>query len=151
MSLDSRDEAKYRADLADGHLERARKALSRADFADTVSEAQLSIENAAKAVISCFQIPSWSHDPSEELKDIIEDNKSRILNLLGPDFPRILEELADSAHTVAPEHGRATYGDVQRRVPPWELYSEQDARKVLEKAERACGAARRFIKSWYAS
>lgn len=151
MSLDSRDEAKYRAELADGHLERARKAMSRADFADTMSEAQLSIENAAKAVISCFQIPSWSHDPSEELRDIVKDNRSRILNLLGPDFPQILEELAYDAHTVAPEHGRVTYGDVERRVPPWQLYSEQDARKVLEKAERACAAVRRFIDCWYGS
>jgi hypothetical protein len=29
------------------------------DFASTIGEAQLSVENSAKAVISCFQIPSW--------------------------------------------------------------------------------------------
>jgi len=39
-------------------MERARKALASGDFADTMGEAQLSVEDSAKAVISCFQIPS---------------------------------------------------------------------------------------------
>lgn len=92
MSLNPREEALYRLELAKGYLERARKALALHDFAGTMGEAQLSVENSAKATISCFQIPSWSHDPSEELLEVITNNRTRIIQLLGEKF---LERLKD--------------------------------------------------------
>jgi len=88
------------------------------DFADTMAEARLSVENSAKAVISCLQIPNWSHDPSEELLNILVDNKAKIAQLLGQEFVENLRGLAEEAHVMAPEHGRSTYGDIERRVPP---------------------------------
>ena len=151
MSLNPREEALYRLELARGYLERARKALALGDFADTMGEAQLSVENSAKAVISCFQIPSWSHDPSEELLDVIKYNQLSIIELLGEEFLRRLIELAEKVHVIAPEHGRSTYGDVERRIPPWRIYSEEDARKGLNYAEDAYEVAENFVKAWYAS
>ena len=78
MSLQSEEETRYRLTLAEGYLERARKALASEDFSDTVSEAQLCVENAAKAVVSCFRIPGWSHDPSAELREVLESNQLEI-------------------------------------------------------------------------
>lgn len=109
MSLNPKEEALYRLELAEGYLDRARKAFASQDFANTVAEAQLSVENSAKAVISCFRIPSWSHDPSEELLDIMKDNQSKIIQLLGKGFLKHLKDMARRAHTLAPEHGRSTY------------------------------------------
>jgi len=151
LSLNPREEALYRLELARGYLERAKKALASCDFADTIGEAQLSMENSAKAVISCFQIPSWSHDPSEELLDVIKSNKLRIIELLGEEFLRRLRELADKVHFIAPEHGRSTYGDAERRIPPWRIYSEEDARKGLDHAEEAYKISDNFVKAWYGS
>ena len=148
MSLDSKEEAIYRLELTEGYLERAEKAFARRDFADTVAEAQLSVENAAKAVISCFQIPSWSHDPSEELLDIVKNNQPKIAELLGSEFLKRLERLAERVHIIAPEHGRASYGDIERRIPPWRIYSEEDAQRALEYAREACTTAKSFIKAW---
>jgi len=111
LSLQSEEEARYRLTLAEGYLERARKALASEDFSDTVSEAQLCVENAAKAVVSCFRIPGWSHDPSAELREVLESNQLEIKKSLGSDFLRKLGWLAEASHLVAPEHGRASYGD----------------------------------------
>jgi len=83
-----------------------------------VEEAQLCIENAAKAVISCFQIPSWSHNPSDELHEVIAENRSKILHFADSALIQRLEALAEAAHLVAPEHGRASYGDIRARIPP---------------------------------
>lgn len=151
MSLNAREEAIYRLELAGGHLERARRALALHDFAATMGEAQFSVENSAKAVISCFQVPSWSHDPSEELFDVIRGNKLRIIEVLGEEFLKRLKDLADKAHEIAPEHGRSTYGDVERRIPPWRIYSEEDARKGLDYAEDAYKVASDFVKAWHTS
>ena len=49
MSLNPKEEALYRLELAGGYLDRARKAFALGDFADTMAEAQLSVENSAMA------------------------------------------------------------------------------------------------------
>jgi len=149
LSLQSEEETRYRLTLAEGYLERARKALASEDFSDTVSEAQLCVENAAKAVVSCFRIPGWSHDPSAELREVLESNQLEIKKSLGSDFLRKLGWLAEASHLVAPEHGRASYGDVQRRIPPWLLYSEEDARRTMGYAEASFETAAKFVMAWY--
>lgn len=151
MSLNPREEALYRLELAGWYLDRARKALALGDFAGAMAEAQLSVENSAKAVISCFRIPSWSHDPGEELLDVMEENQRRIIPLLGEEFLKRLKGVAEKAHVMAPEHGRSTYGDMERRIPPWQIYSQGDARRGLEHAEDAYQVANGFVKAWYAS
>jgi len=46
-------------------------------------------------------------------------------------------ELADIAETLAPEHGRVTYGEPLRGLTPWEIYSREDAEKTLNYARKA--------------
>lgn len=94
---------------------------------------------------------SWSHDPSEELLDVITGNQPRIIQVLGEEFLKRLKDLAEKVHVIAPEHGRSTYGDVERRIPPWRIYCEEDARKGLGYAEEAYEVANNFVKAWYAS
>jgi HEPN domain-containing protein len=148
VELDPFEDVKYRLELARDHLEGARKALEVREFAIAVGEAQLSIENAAKAVISCFRIPTWSHDPSEELREIVKEKEGRIVETLGPDFLAKLEELASLAHEVAPEHGRVAYGDLTKRTPPRRLYSEAEAEKAVRGAEKALAVATTFVNKW---
>lgn len=145
----SEEEARYRLELSKGRLRRAVEALRRRDYVDCISEAQLSAENAAKAFIAVFRIPSWSHDPSSEVREVLMENRGCIAERLGVDFIRDLEELASTAEGLAPEHGRVTYGDPERRIPPWEIFTEADARDALNRAERAYKIAERFLERWY--
>lgn len=45
--------------------------------------------------------------------------------------------MANIARTLAPEHGRVTYGEPSRGLTLWELYGEKEATQSLEMATRA--------------
>jgi HEPN domain-containing protein len=128
----------YRLKLAERYLMEAEDAYGRGDFRGTVSSSQLAAENAAKAVIAVYRIPSWSHDPSHELREIA----SQIPQNLKPQ----LEELAEIAGLLAPEHGRAVYGEPTKGLTPWEIYSENYAKLALQRAERAVELARILLR-----
>jgi len=129
VKLNPKTEVEYRAKMARRHLEDAERALQIGDYRGTVDSAQRSAENAAKAVIAIYRIPSWSHDPSAELLDVTSTlpkaARERALNL------------ARLAHELAPEHGRATYGEPLRELTPWDLYGKSEAESAVEKAEKA--------------
>jgi len=119
--FDPIDEVKYRYRLAVNYLREADEAFSIGDWRGTVANAQLSAENAAKAVIAAYRVPSWSHDPSDELRELID-------RMLG-DLVDLIIELANIAKTLAPEHGRSTYGEPSRGLTPWDIYNKGDAEK----------------------
>jgi len=129
MSLDPISDVRYRYKLASEHLTRAEKLLSLGDWAGTVSAAQLSIENFAKAVIALFQVPTWSHDPSNQLR--------RLVNRLPDDIRDGIRELASIAHEVAPEHGRSSYGEPSAGLAPSDIYIKGHAEDALIKAKGA--------------
>ena len=139
MRIDPAGEISYRLRLAELYLKDAESALERGDFRAVVASSQLSAENAAKAVIAVFRVPSWSHDPSPELRELREQVPEAVRALL--------DELADIAEELAPEHGRTTYGEPTRGLTPWDIYSEEDARRALERARRALANARVILKA----
>jgi HEPN domain-containing protein len=110
-------------------LERARRFLSTGDYRECVEASQLAAENAAKAIIALIGIPSWSHDPSDELMDLI--------NALPESCKGLAMELARLARELAPEHGIVTYGKPSEGLAPWELYGEPEASAALRKADEA--------------
>ena len=139
MRIDPAAEVSYRLRLAELYLMDAENAFKRGDFRAVVASSQLSAENAAKAVIAVFRVPSWSHDPSPELREL----RNRV-----PEAVRgLLDELADIAEELAPEHGRATYGEPTRALTPWDIYDEGDARRALERARRALANARAVLRA----
>lgn len=137
MSLNPLSEVKYRCRLATEHLERAGRLLSLRDWAGTVSASQLAVENFAKAVISVFEVPTWSHDPSDEL------------NRLKESFPYgvegLVEELVILVRETAPEHGRASYGEPIGGLLPSDLYGEGHASSAFEKGRKASEIAEMIL------
>jgi len=129
ISIDPGAEVNYRLRLAENYLKDAEESFKRGDFRATVASSQLTVENSAKAIISVFRIPSWSHDPSHELREIAQQ--------IPLDVRHLVEELADLAEILAPEHGRSTYGEPARGLTPWEIYSRDDAEKTLQYARKA--------------
>lgn len=138
MRIDPASEVSYRLRLAELYLRDAEGAYERGDYRGAVASSQLSVENAAKAVIALFRVPSWSHDPSHELRELLSDIPDRAR--------RLAAELADMAEALAPEHGRATYGEPARGLTPWDIYGEEDARTALSYARRALKLAREVLR-----
>jgi HEPN domain-containing protein len=122
-------EIRYRIKLAQQYLNDAEEAFKRNDWRTVVASSQLCAENAAKAVIVFFKVPSWSHDPSPELIDL--------LNNVSSDLRTLIEELAEIVQNLAPEHGRSTYGEPIRGLTPWDIYGAIDAEKALSMAKKA--------------
>ncbi|RLI39014.1 hypothetical protein DRO60_02465 [Candidatus Bathyarchaeota archaeon] len=58
MRIDPAGEVLYRLRLAELYLRDAEGALERGDFRAAVASSQLSAENAAKAVVAVFRVPS---------------------------------------------------------------------------------------------
>jgi len=129
LKLNPINEVLYRIKLAKKYLEEAEKAYGRSDWRTTVSSSQLSAENSGKAVVAFYKIPSWSHDPSHELLEIISTTPLEITEKI--------ERLTEINRLLAPEHGRSTYGEPLRGLTPWEIYSDGDAERSLRMAREA--------------
>jgi len=129
LKLNPQKEVRYRVELAKRYLREAEEAIKRKDYRNTVASSQLCVENAAKAIIALYRIPSWSHDPSHELLEITPQ--------LKPELRKLAKELAEIARKLAPEHGRAAYGEPTRGLTPWDIYGEEDALEALSMARRA--------------
>jgi HEPN domain-containing protein len=129
--LNPESESNYRVELARRHLQEAEDSFERDQYRRTVESSQLSAENAAKAVIALYRVPTWAHDPSKDLEEVSKN--------MDEDFRETALQLSEVARELAPEHGRVTYGDPVRRVTPWELYGRQEAREALRNAREAVG------------
>ena len=132
-------EIEYRYRLAVQYLNDAENAYNRRDWRFCVASAQMAVENAAKTLISIHRIPSWSHDPSRELLELIDK--------FPKEYKEEIEELANYAHILAPEYARTSYGDPILGLTPWELYNEEYARKCLEIAKKAIKIMKKIIKT----
>lgn len=135
VSLKPLNEVKYRCRLATEHLERAGRLLSLRDWAGTAS--QLAVENFAKAVISVFEVPTWSHDPSDEL--------NRLKERFPSDVEDLVEELVILVRETAPEHGRASYGEPSEGLLPSDIYEEDHASSAFEKSRKASEIAEMIL------
>jgi len=120
---------KYRVQLAHEYLEDAENNLRANDFKGCVQNSQLAAENAAKAVVATRRTPSWGHDPSPELLEVAEE--------LGSQQEAKAKRLAELSSQLAPEYGRATYGEPERFMTPRMLYDRQAAEKAIAVAREA--------------
>ncbi|MDJ0270459.1 MAG: HEPN domain-containing protein [Aigarchaeota archaeon] len=118
-------------------MDRAIIRMDSRDWAGVVEAAQLAAENAAKAVIAHFHIPSWTHDPSGEIMEILSEISVEYRDEAG--------RLAEIARTLAPEHARTRYGEPLIRKTPGELYNEEKAANILGMAKEAVDMARRLL------
>jgi len=129
MEIDPKDEVNYKRNLAKEHLNAAIKRFRIEDWPGAVQASQLAAENAAKAIIAHFHLPSWSHDPSEELKEII----TNVPIMLQDGINKLIEITG----TLAPEHERTSYGLTLKRITPEQLYDRHKAEKAINMAHEA--------------
>lgn len=129
--MNFKKDAEYRKRLASGFLNEARLNLDHRLWRSCVDNSQLSIENSGKMIITLFEPVEKSHNPSHQLKRLIEQKR------LGDVFrPHIDEIIPILEHFGIEEHFMTDYGDETTWTDPWSLFDEKDAREALEMAEK---------------
>jgi HEPN domain-containing protein len=129
MRFDPQADVEFRIKLAREYFEDAEARLKGGDFRGCVQYSQLAAENAAKAVIATKRVPSWTHDPSAELLQLLGD--------FPPEKRERISRLAEISSKLAPEHGRTTYGEPEKFLTPKMLYDQNSAKEALELAREA--------------
>ena len=131
-----RDDAEYRKRLASGFLEEARVNLKHQLWRSCVNNSQLSIENSGKMIIALFEPVEKSHNPSHQLKRLVD--QKMLSHLFKPQADEIIPILDRFG---IEEHFMTDYGDEATLTDPWSLFDESDAREALEMAERCYSLA----------
>jgi HEPN domain-containing protein len=139
MSFNPLSEVRYRYRLALEHLERAEKLFLLRDWVGTMSACQLAAENFAKAIIAVFEVPTWSHDPSNQLSALTEK--------LPIDIVAQVKELVTFAREMAPEHSRSGYGEPSAGLLPSDIYREEHASNALRKGKKVRKVTEKVLKS----
>jgi len=139
--MDTKEEAARLLRESKEDLDRAIRYTRLKDWVTVILYSQLAVEKAAKAIISCFESFEWTHDPSGQLKKLVDNG------LLHHDYL----EVASFVREAAPWHGRSTYGGLRNGVwrSPSELCTEDVAGKLLNRAEKSVNRATEFIKEFF--
>ena len=135
-----RDSALYRLRLAQGFLEEARQDVELSRWRSAVDNAQLAVENAAKAVLALLSPIGRTHHPGPLLRLALQ--RGQIPSRLHGHVERIAEL---SELLGVDVHVQTDYGDEMGGRTPWELFDETDARSALEMAEQAVSLAQQVV------
>jgi len=125
-----KEDAEYRKRLAQGFLNEARVNFAHQLWRSCVDNSQLSIENSGKMIIALFEPVEKTHNPSHQLKRLVEQRK-----LSGAFETQIEDIIAILDKFGIEEHFMTDYGDEATHTDPWSLFGVEDAREALEMAE----------------
>lgn len=132
----------YRLRLAEGFLAEARQDVGLSRWRSAIDNAQLPIENSAKAVLAILGPVGRTHYPAGELRRSVDEKKWEE-HLIAP-VQRLMEIAELYGFDV---HVRTDYGDETDNLTPWELFDEDDGRQALEVAIEALGLASLIVQS----
>jgi len=139
--MDTKEESTRLLREAKEDLDRATRYSELKDWVTVIHYSQLAIEKSAKALISCFEAFEWTHNPSGQLKKMVEKG------LLNDGFGETVSYVKDAA----PWHGRSTYGGLKNGLwtSPSELCTEEVAIELLNKARKSVDKASGFIREFF--
>ena len=134
--MNSPNESLYRLKLATGYLTDAEKDAKEKRWDKCLGSAQEAIENAGKSIVTHFRPAPHTHDVDELLEELLQNK-----NVPEEIRRRIREGLDDFRDMGMDVHIRATYGDEEAQIPPWDLIAEAEAMGGLNKARRTVALA----------
>jgi HEPN domain-containing protein len=129
--------------LAEGFLKEAEQDFGLERWRSCVDNAQLATENAGKCVLALFGMVSGTHDPAQQIAQILRSQSppSALRGLMEQMLPDLLA-------LGSAEHFLTDYGDEVSYKLPWELFDKDAATAALEAARRSLDFARRIYESW---
>lgn len=133
-------------------LEGAEKSMEVHDLRTVAQNSQLTVELSTKAVIACFGEPDWTHDPSNQLLNLVEINQQEIKRVFGGEVVDELKILAEDTREIAPLHGQTVYGkriENGQWIAAVDLCDKDMAAWALELAQRSFKTASTFIDKWF--
>jgi len=132
-----RRDAEYRLRVAQGFLNEARQDVGLERWRSAVDNAQLAVENAAKAALALLGPVGRTHNPAIPLRQALGDG------LFATSLHQQIQRLVELAELMGPDiHTQTDYGDEMGGRTPWELFSQADARQALAMAEESVSLAR---------
>jgi len=142
--VNSKDDAEYRLPLARGFNQEAAQDYRLGRWRSCVDNAQLSLENAAKAIIAIRKPVEKTHDPARQLRGLV-DKKG---------FDESLAEKVENALELFKalgfeEHFMTDYGDESTYQDPWTLFGEEDATNALETSRKCLEIAEELFRFYY--
>jgi len=139
--MDTKEESARLLREAKEDLDRATRYSALKDWVTVIHYSQLAIEKSAKALISCFEAFEWTHNPSEQLRKLVEKN------LLDSGFLEVVSYVKEAA----PWHGRSTYGGLKNGLwtSPSELCTNEVAIVLINKASKSVDKASGFIEEFF--
>jgi len=136
----SSGDAEYRLRLAQGFLDESRQDVVLSRWRSAVDNAQLAVENAAKAVLALVAPVGRTHNPAPLLRQALQEAQ------FPASYREQVQRLAECAEALGFDvHVQTDYGDELEGLTPWELFYEEDAREALAVAEEAVDLARRIV------
>ena len=130
--MNKSEQVDYRLRLARGFLDEASQDIGLARWRSAMDNAQLSVENAAKAALSLLGPVGRTHFPASLLRNSITDQSWDDQRL------PLIERLAELTELLGFDvHMQTDYGDEVDGLTPWELFDEDDALKAVEIAREA--------------
>ena len=132
----------YRLRLAKGFLDETRQDIDLTRWRSAMDNAQLAVENAAKAVLSLIGPVGRTHVPANFLRNSV------IEKAWNDETLPLVERLAELTELLGFDvHIQTDYGDESEGLTPWERLDEEDAHKAVEIATEECQLATRSIRT----
>jgi HEPN domain-containing protein len=135
------ESALYRLRIAHGFLEESRQDVQLQRWRSAVDNAQLAVENSAKATLSLAAPVGKTHNPAPQLRETLSKG------YFSADIAEKIERLAECAEQLGFDvHIQTDYGDETGRLTPWDLFDEEDARQAQSLAQESVDLAETIIR-----
>jgi HEPN domain-containing protein len=134
------EEASFRLKIAEGFLAESKQDVELKRWRSAVDNAQLSVENAAKAILGLVAPVGKTHNPAFPLRQALDSNL--FPQQFKPDIEQIIELTEKLGFDV---HVQTDYGDELGGLTPWELFDQEDAEEAVESAIKAVQLAQTLI------
>lgn len=142
VKMNGSEHARYRLNLARGFLAEGEQDVQLARWRSVVDNAQLAVENAAKAVLALVMPVGRTHNPASLLRESVD------AGLFADDAAPLVRRLAECAEELGYDiHIQTDYGDETAGATPWELFGEEDAREAIALARESVALAEKLIQS----
>jgi HEPN domain-containing protein len=134
-----RKDIAYRFLLAEGFLGEADEDLRLKRWRSCVSGSNLCIDNCGIAVLMLFGVSRTTHHPEKHLPQLLAEGtvSEEVAELIRALLPEL--ELHDSHEKMLAKYGRET-----AYQSPWDIFTEEQARKAFEGARKSLDLCRKL-------